>query len=232
MVRIRKSDDRGIYDHGWLKTAHTFSFADYYEPEFMGFRALRVINDDVIDAGRGFGKHPHRDMEILTYILDGELTHGDSMGHTAPISAGEVQYMSAGRGVLHSEANTSTKPVHLLQIWIEPNILRAEPRYEQRRIPDADKAGKLALIASGETGTPAIHIRADAMMLAGVFREGESATHELAAGRSAWVHVARGSVSLNGTALSGGDGAAVSGEAALLISGVGGGGEVLVFDLA
>src|SRR5262245_44819774 len=148
MIRIRKAEERGNFDHGWLKTAHTFSFADYYDPEFMGFRALRVINDDVVAPGRGFGKHPHRDMEIITYVLDGTLTHADSMGHTSPINAGEVQYMSAGKGVFHSEANTSPdKAVHLLQIWIEPNVVRAEPRYEQRAIAQEAKAGQLALIA-------------------------------------------------------------------------------------
>lgn len=233
MITVRKANDRGIVDHGWLKTAHTFSFASYYDPEHMGFRSLRVINDDVIAANNGFGKHPHRDMEIVTYVLRGTLTHGDSMGHSAPINAGDVQYMSAGKGVIHSEANTSPdQEVHLLQIWIEPNVKRAEPRYEQRHFTREEKLGKLALIASGDETAAAIAIRQDVRLLAAILRPDDETVYGLSEGRHAWVQVARGEVLVNGHLLREGDGAAISGEERLVFQGHSEESELLLFDLA
>ena len=232
MIRVRKSEERGTYDHGWLKTAHTFSFADYYDPEFMGFRSLRVINEDVVLPDHGFGKHPHRNMEIITYVLRGALTHSDSMGHSAPIIPGEIQYMSAGKGIFHGEANTShDEPVHLLQIWIEPSETGGEPRYEQRAIPLEKKQNRLALLVTGEKSEEAIQIKQDAKLFASILLAGKELEYSLKQDRFAWIQVARGDLSVNGTLLKAGDGAAISAETALKIAGVSDS-EFLLFDLA
>ncbi len=232
MIRLRKAEDRGHADHGWLDTWHTFSFADYYDPEHMGFRALRVINDDVVAPGRGFGTHPHRDMEIVTYVLEGALAHKDSMGNASTIVPGEVQRMSAGTGVLHSEFNHSkTDRVHLLQIWILPSRTGLAPSYEQTFFPDEEKLGRLRLVASPDGADGSVTIHQDARLYATLLEPGQEVAHELAPGRHAWVHVARGKASLNGQALAAGDGAAVSAEERLVLRGDGRA-EVLLFDLA
>ena len=231
MIYVRKSSERGHLDHGWLDTYHTFSFDQYYDPRFMGFRSLRVINEDRVAAARGFPTHPHRDMEIITYILAGALAHRDSMGNGSTIRPGDVQRMSAGTGVRHSEANPSeTEPVHLLQIWITPEARGIEPGYEQRRFADEEKRGRLRLVASrgGREGSVTIHQDAD--VYAALLEPSESATHELAAGRGAWLQVARGAVELNGQRLEQGDGAAVEDEKRLEIVGREAA-EVLLFDL-
>jgi redox-sensitive bicupin YhaK (pirin superfamily) len=232
MMTIRKAADRGHENHGWLDTHHTFSFADYYDPDHMGFRALRVINDDRVKGGMGFGAHPHRDMEILSYVLEGGLAHKDSTGTDGVIRPGDVQRMSAGTGVVHSEFNASkTDAVHFLQIWLLPEKRGIEPGYEQKLFGAADKRGKLRLVASpnGQDGSLTIH--ADAKVYAGLFDRGESATLELPAGRYAWVHVARGKVNVNGKQLGEGDGASFSNDNVISIEGVADA-EVLAFDLA
>ena len=232
MIRLRKATDRGHADHGWLDTWHTFSFADYYDPEHMGFRALRVINDDVVAPGRGFGTHPHRDMEIVTYVLEGALAHEDSMGNASTIVPGEVQRMSAGTGVLHSEFNHSrTDRVHLLQIWLLPDRTGIAPSYEQTLFPDEEKRGRLRLVASPDGADGSVMIHQDARLYATLLAPGEEVSHPLAPGRHAWVHVARGKASLNGRPLEAGDGAAVSAEERLTLRGDGQA-EVLLFDLA
>jgi len=215
MMTIRKANERGHAEHGWLDTYHTFSFADYYDPQWMGFRSLRVINDDLVQPGMGFGTHPHRDMEILTYMLSGALEHKDSMGNGRVIRAGEVQYMAAGTGVRHSEFNPSKKEAaHLLQIWIQPDQTGVKPRYAEKSLADAP-AGELRLITSktGRDGSIAIH--QDAELWLGRLRAGDKVAHTLAKGRHAWVHVAEGEVTLNGEKLSGGDAAALTEEAAV-----------------
>jgi redox-sensitive bicupin YhaK (pirin superfamily) len=232
MIHLRKSSERGQADHGWLLAKHTFSFADYYDPDHMGYRSLRVINEDRVKPANGFGTHPHRDMEVLTYILEGALEHRDSMGNGSVIRPGDVQYMSAGSGVLHSEFNPSDREgVHLLQIWLLPDEKGATPRYGQKTFSAEEKRGKLLLVASksGENGS--IAIRQDAKLYSSVLREGESASLSLAKGRHAWIQVARGSVSANGTRLDPGDGASVSGEEKLEFVGKSGDSEFLVFDL-
>jgi len=232
MIRLRKATDRGHADHGWLDTWHTFSFADYYDPEHMGFRALRVINDDVVAPGRGFGTHPHRDMEIVTYVLEGALAHEDSMGNASTIVPGEVQRMSAGTGVLHSEFNHSrTDRVHLLQIWLLPDRTGIAPSYEQTLFPDEEKRGRLRLVASPDGADGSVMIHQDARLYATLLAPGEEVSHPLAPGRHAWVHVARGKASLNGRPLEAGDGAAISAEERLTLRGDGQA-EVLLFDLA
>ena len=232
MIRLRKATDRGHADHGWLDTWHTFSFADYYDPEHMGFRALRVINDDVVAPGRGFGTHPHRDMEIVTYVLEGALAHEDNMGNASTIVPGEVQRMSAGTGVLHSEFNHSrTDRVHLLQIWLLPDRTGIAPSYEQTLFPDEEKRGRLRLVASPDGADGSVMIHQDARLYATLLVPGEEVSHPLAPGRHAWVHVARGKASLNGRPLEAGDGAAVSAEERLTLRGDGQA-EVLLFDLA
>ena len=232
MIRLRKAEDRGHADHGWLDTWHTFSFADYHDPEHMGFRALRVINDDVVAPGRGFGTHPHRDMEIVTYVLEGALAHKDSMGNASTIVPGEVQRMSAGTGVLHSEFNYSkTDRVHLLQIWLLPDRSGIEPSYEQTFFPDEEKLGRLRLVASPDGADGSVTIHQDARLYATLLEPGQEVAHDLAPGRHAWVHVAQGRASLNGHALAAGDGAAVSAEERLVLRGEGRA-EVLLFDLA
>lgn len=233
-ITVRRAADRANLDHGWLQTAHTFSFADYYDPAWMGYRALRVINEDHVAPGRGFGKHPHRDMEIVTYVLAGELRHEDSMGNGSTIRPGDVQRMSAGTGVLHSEANASpTAPVHLLQIWILPDKPGHPPGYEQRAFSDAERRGKLRLVASPDGREGSVTIHQDATLAIGVLAPGQRATHALAPGRHAWVQVARGNVVVAGAALAAGDGAAITGTDEVAIVGAGSvDAEVLVFDLA
>jgi redox-sensitive bicupin YhaK (pirin superfamily) len=232
MINFRKAADRFHTRIGWLDSRHTFSFADHYHPEHMGFSALRVINDDVIAPGQGFGSHPHRDMEIFTYVLEGALQHKDSLGTGSVIRPGDVQRMSAGTGVVHSEFNASREePVHLLQIWIVPEKRGIDPSYEQKSFPLQERKGRLRLLASrdGREGTVTLH--QDAAVYGGVLDKGEPVSFELKPSRQAWVHLARGSLSLNGQALGPGDGAAVSGERKLELVGQGGPAEVLVFDL-
>jgi redox-sensitive bicupin YhaK (pirin superfamily) len=230
-LEVRRGDERGYFDHGWLKTYHTFSFADYQDPAWVQYGPLRVINDDRVAPGRGFGTHGHRDMEIITYILAGALEHKDSMGNGSVIRVGDVQRMSAGTGVTHSEFNPSgSEEVHLLQIWIHPEVARLTPGYEQKHFGDAEKRGRLRLIAShdGEAGSVLIH--QDARVYAGLFDGAEHGGLAVAAGRRAWVHVARGALSVNGTRLAAGDGARTAGEARLALAD-GADAEVLVFDL-
>ena len=232
MITVRKAEERGHFNHGWLDTYHTFSFDQYYDPRFMGFRSLRVINEDRVDPGRGFPTHGHRDMEIITYVLEGGLAHKDNMGNGSVIRPGDVQKMSAGTGVRHSEANPSAdESVHLLQIWILPEETDIEPAYEQVKFEDEEKRGRLRLVGSpgGEDGS--VTIRQDARLYSTLLGPGERVTHELAAGRHAWVQVARGSVELNGQTLKQGDGAAVSNESKLTLVGTEPA-EVLLFDLA
>jgi redox-sensitive bicupin YhaK (pirin superfamily) len=230
-MKIRRADERDHADHGWLRSHHTFSFASYYDPEHMGFRALRVINDDRVEPSQGFGTHPHQDMEIVTYVLDGALQHKDSLGNGSVIRPGDVQRMSAGTGVRHSEYNASSSElVHFLQIWILPDRKGHAPGYEQKAFSDADKRGRLRLVASSDGRDGSVTVHQDVSLYAGLFDEGERATLELRPGRHAWVHVARGSVELNGATLDAGDAAALSEPGALAILGKEGG-EVLVFDL-
>jgi quercetin 2,3-dioxygenase len=233
MITLRPADQRGQADYGWLHTRYTFSFADYYDPKNVHFRSLRVINEDHVEPGHGFGTHPHRDMEIITYVLEGALAHKDSMGTGSTIRPGEVQRMSAGTGVLHSEFNHSpSDEVHLLQIWILPERKGIEPSYEQKEFGRESKLNRLRLVASpgGEEGSVTIH--QDARLYASILEEGKSARHELGKGRYAWLQVARGEVSLNGTTLNAGDGAAVEREAVLEITGRVPSSEFLLFDLA
>jgi redox-sensitive bicupin YhaK (pirin superfamily) len=235
MMKIRPAAERGHASHGWLDSHHTFSFADYYEPEQMGFRALRVINEDRVDPGQGFPTHPHRDMEILSYVLEGALAHRDSMGTGSVIRPGDVQRMSAGTGVAHSEFNASkTEPVHFLQIWLVPSERGIAPGYEQKTFARDALRGKLQPVASSDARGGSLTVHTDAAVFAGLFSQGESAELPLAAGRHAWVQVARGKVRINGADLSEGDGAAISNESSVRIEGVaaGGDGEVHVFDLA
>jgi redox-sensitive bicupin YhaK (pirin superfamily) len=232
MITIRKSADRGRADHGWLDSRHTFSFADYHDPEQMGFRTLRVINEDRVEAGQGFGTHPHRDMEIISYVLEGALEHKDSMGTASVIRPGEVQRMTAGTGVLHSEYNPSRKePVHFLQIWILPEKRNLKPGYEQKAYPDAERKDRLRLVASRDGRDGSLTIHQDAELYTTLLSRGESVSHPLKAGRHAWVQVARGAATLNGKPLATGDGAAVSGEKALELKATADA-EVLLFDLA
>ena len=218
MITLRKSNERGHAEHGWLKTYHTFSFADYYDPEWMGFRTLCVINDDVVAPRMGFGMHPHRDMEIITYILSGQLAHKDSMGNGRVITPGEFQYMSAGTGVLHSEQNPSgSEAVHLLQIWIVPDEKGVSPAYAEKSMKEA-KPGTLHLVTSktGRDGSMPIHQDADLWLAK--LNANQQVTHSLAAGRNAWLHVAEGEITLNGQPLSGGDAAAISSESSLEVA--------------
>lgn len=231
MIRIRPANERGHADHGWLDSHHTFSFADYYDPEHMGFRALRVINDDTVEAARGFGTHPHRDMEIISYVLEGALQHKDSMGTGSVIRPDDVQRMSAGTGVTHSEFNASqSDPVHFLQIWLMPAARGLKPSYEQKTFSREEKSGRLRLVASpdGRDGSTTVH--SDALVYAGLFDDGQRAELPLAENRHAWVHVARGKVSVNGHRLAAGDGVALSSEPSVRIDS-GEAAEVLVFDL-
>jgi len=230
MMKIRKANERGHAEHGWLDTYHTFSFADYYDPQWMGFRSLRVINDDLVMPGMGFGTHPHRDMEIITYILSGALEHKDSMGNGRVIRAGEVQYMAAGTGVLHSEFNPAKdEAVHLLQIWIQPDRKGVTPRYGEKSLKDA-ATGTWHLVTSktGRDGSIAIHQDADLWLAK--LEAGQAISHSLAGGRHAWIHVAEGEVKMNGKTLSGGDAVAVSEKANLKLAAAKPS-QVLLFDL-
>ncbi|MBM3818249.1 MAG: pirin family protein [Acidimicrobiia bacterium] len=232
MIARRPAHERGRADFGWLDSRHTFSFGEYYDPRYMGFRALRVINEDRVKPGHGFGTHPHRDMEIVSYVLEGELAHRDSMGTGSVIRPGDVQRMSAGTGVLHSEMNPSaTAPVHFLQIWLLPEARGIEPSYEQKRFEPHEKQGRLTLIASREARDGAITIHQDVDLYAGLFKAGEGVRFALRSGRHAWIQVAQGSVILNGETLQQGDGAAVVQEDALDLQAPGDA-EILVFDLA
>jgi len=232
MIDIRKSEERGHFDHGWLNTYFTFSFADYYDPKHVHFRTLRVLNDDRVAPGQGFPTHPHRDMEIVTYVLEGALEHRDSMGTGSVIRPGDVQYMGAGSGVTHSEFNASDKePVHLLQIWMFPEKQGYQPAYGQKNFSEAEKRGKLRLLASPDGRDGSIQIRQANELYATVLDKGQAVRHELQPDRHAYVQVARGSVTLNGTQLEAGDGAAISAEKAVELTGVNNA-EVLLFDLA
>jgi quercetin 2,3-dioxygenase len=229
MIQIRKSGDRGHFDHGWLSTYHTFSFADYYDPEFMGFRTLRVINEDRVQAGAGFGTHGHRDMEIVSYVLEGALAHRDSMGHGGVIRPGDVQRMSAGTGVLHSEMNGSKEEeVHFLQIWIVPEQRGIAPSYEQKHFEPSDLRGGLRLIAGPGASDGAVTLHQDVRIYAAIV-DGNRVDHEFESDRYGWVQVTRGTVEVNGQQLTAGDGAAISGEKSIAISGSGA--EILLFDL-
>jgi redox-sensitive bicupin YhaK (pirin superfamily) len=231
MLTIRPASERGHADHGWLDSHHTFSFASYYDPQHMGFRSLRVINDDRVAPGEGFGTHPHRDMEIISYVLEGALEHRDSMGTGSVLRAEDVQKLSAGTGITHSEFNPSpSEPVHFLQIWLTPSKTGLKPNYEQTTFTSADKQGRLRVIASPDGRDGSVTIHSDAVVHAGVFTHGQSAELMLAAGRHAWAHVARGKVRINGRELQEGDGAAISDETVVRVDGVDHG-EVLVFDL-
>ncbi len=228
---IRRAGERGVADHGWLRSFHTFSFADYLDPKHMGFSVLRVINDDRVAAGKGFGTHPHRDMEILSYVLSGALEHRDSMGTGSVIRPGDVQRMSAGTGVTHSEFNGSrTEEVHFLQIWILPDRRNHPPGYEQKAFPEAERRGKWRLVASSDGRDGSLTIHQDAAVYAGLFDAGEAVTHALDPARSAWIHVARGEVTVDGVALAAGDAVAFEGAKSFELRGVRGG-EVLFFDL-
>jgi quercetin 2,3-dioxygenase len=231
MITIRKAENRGHFDHGWLNTYHTFSFADYYDPAHMGFRDLRVINQDRVQPGRGFPTHGHRDMEIISYVLEGALQHKDSMGNGSVIRPGEVQRMSAGTGVMHSEYNPSkTDLVHFLQIWILPEKRGLKPEYEQRMFSAQEKQGKLRLIVSRDGREGSVQIHQDVDLYAGVFDAGQQATHRLRPGGHAWLQVARGKVLLNDASLKEGDGAAVDAEALVELTGQENS-DVLLFDL-
>ncbi len=230
MKELRRAAERGYADHGWLRSFHSFSFADYHDPQHMGFGPLRVINEDRVQPGAGFGTHGHRDMEILSYVLEGELAHKDSMGNGSTIVPGDVQRMSAGRGVQHSEFNHDKQGVtHFLQIWIEPQVRGIAPEYEQKHFASAEKRGKLRLIASADGAEGSVRIHQDARVYAGLFDGAENARAEFGAGRKAYVHVARGALTVNGQRLSAGD--ALKTDASTLEFSAGEGAEVLVFDL-
>ena len=232
MIQVRKSNERGHANHGWLDSHHTFSFADYYDPENMGFRALRVINEDRVQPAQGFGTHGHRDMEILSYVLEGGLAHKDSTGGGGVIKPGDVQRMSAGTGVMHSEYNASrTEPVHFLQIWLLPGRRGIAPGYEQKNFPAEQRQGQLRLIASPDAADGSVTIHQDARVYSTLLGKGQTVTHALAPGRHAWVQVARGQIRLGDVALSAGDGAAISDEKSVTLTGVEPA-EVLLFDLA
>ena len=232
MLFIRKSQDRGYADHGWLKSFHSFSFAGYHDPRFMGWGNLRVINEDRVAPGMGFGKHGHRNMEIISYVLSGELAHEDSMGNIKGIPPGDVQRMSAGTGVMHSEFNhAKDQTTHFLQIWIEPNTLEISPSYEQKTIPVANKDGKLCLVASPDGETGSVSITADAKIYAGLFDGEQSAHLKLDPSRKAYVHLIRGSLHVNGQQLDTGDALLIQEESQLTLAN-GKNAEVLVFDLS
>ncbi|HWE22512.1 MAG TPA: pirin family protein [Myxococcales bacterium] len=231
MITILPSSERFHTEAGWLDSRHSFSFAEHYDPERLGFRVLRVINDDRVQPARGFGSHSHRDMEIITYVLSGELAHKDSMGNGSTIRPGEVQRMSAGTGVVHSEMNPSrTEPVHFLQIWVVPDRSGHKPGYEQKMFPEAERRGRLRIVASPDGRDGSVSIHQDALVLASLLDRGERTSYALPPKRYAWVHVARGAVDLNGQTLREGDGAAVSDENRLELAAKESS-EVLVFDL-
>jgi redox-sensitive bicupin YhaK (pirin superfamily) len=231
VLTIRRGSERGYADHGWLKSYHSFSFADYHDPQHMGFGPLRVINEDRVAPGMGFGTHSHRDMEIISYVLDGELAHRDSIGNGSVIRPGDVQRMSAGTGVTHSEFNHSkTHTTHFLQIWIEPSVNGIPASYEEKRFEAADKRGRLRLVASPDGADRSVTIHQDARVYAGLFDGAEAATLEVAGGRRAYVHVARGSINVDGERLSAGDAAKISGQSRISLTD-GADAEVLAFDL-
>lgn len=231
MLQIRKSIQRGRADHGWLRSQHSFSFADYFDLEHMGFGPLRVINEDQVHAGRGFGTHSHRDMEIISYVLDGALEHKDSMGNGSVLRYGDVQRMSAGTGVAHSEYNHSSKePLHFLQIWIEPSVKGMAPSYEEKHFDAASKQGRLRLIASPDGRDGSVLMHQDASIYASIMSGADQLQHTLATGRIAYVHVVRGQVTVNGTALSSGDALKLSDESTVTLSQAADA-EVLLFDL-
>jgi quercetin 2,3-dioxygenase len=232
MIALRRANERGHASHGWLDSHHTFSFADYYDPAHMGFRALRVINEDRVEPGKGFGTHPHKDMEIVTYVLEGAIQHKDSMGNGTVIRPGEVQRMTAGTGVTHSEFNpSSTERLHFLQIWIIPEKRGLPPGYEQTAFPEASRRGKLCLVASPDGSDGSVTVHQDVRLFATLLGDGERVEHSIGRGRHAWVHVARGSVDLGDRTLHAGDGAAISEEQSVSLTGRSQG-EVLLFDLA
>jgi len=232
MLQLRKSNERGYADHGWLKSFHTFSFAGYHDPEHMGFGSLRVINDDRVQPGKGFGTHGHRDMEIITYILEGALAHKDSMGNGSTIVPGDVQRMSAGKGVMHSEFNASpSELVHLLQIWIEPNVTGIRPSYEEKHFDAASKRGRLRLIASSDAREGSVRIHQDTSVYAALLDGAERISHKFDPARKAYVHVARGKLTVNGQPLQAGDALKATGVAEMVFEN-GEQAEVILFDLS
>ncbi len=233
MITVRPAKERGHANHGWLDTWHTFSFADYYDEAHMGFRALRVLNDDTVQPGRGFGTHAHRDMEIVSYVLEGALSHKDSMGSGSTIVPGDVQVMSAGTGVRHSESNGSaTEPVHFVQIWILPDRAGHTPRYAEKRFEKAEKTDRLRLVVSPDGAGGSLAIRQDVKLYASILTKGAETSLELREGRRLWAQALRDTVAVNGRALSAGDGLAASDEAAFTFAAPAGEAEFLVFDLA
>ncbi len=231
MIKIRRSKERGHANHGWLDTYHSFSFADYYDPQNMGFRDLRVINEDFIEAAQGFPTHGHRDMEIITYVINGEVSHRDSMGNGETIRPHEVQRMTAGTGVQHSEYSSPTERTHMLQIWIEPEKRSLQPSYEQRPFPAEEKHGQLKLVASrgGEDGS--VHINQDVRLYSSILKANETVALDLAHGRHAWVQLINGSLEVNGERLEPGDGAAISDVRSLSLKAISDSTEFLLFDL-
>lgn len=231
MIKIRRSDERGHANHGWLDTYHSFSFADYYDPQHMGFRSLRVINEDFIEPAQGFPTHGHRDMEIVTYVIEGELSHRDSMGNGETIRPHEVQRMTAGTGVLHSEYSSPTDKTHMLQIWLLPEKKNLQPSYEQTYFALEEKQGKLRLVASRGGDDGSVHINQDVRLYASLLSAGDAVKHELAEGRYAWVQLISGELAVNGETLKPGDGAAISEETLLKFKANADGTEFLLFDL-
>ncbi|HVS33051.1 MAG TPA: pirin family protein [Thermoanaerobaculia bacterium] len=232
MITVRKSEDRGTGRHGWLTSRHTFSFANYYDPQHMGFRDLRVINEDVVAPGRGFGAHQHDNMEIISIVMEGALAHRDSTGGDGVLRRGEVQRMSAGTGVVHSEFNGSeSEPVHFFQIWLMPRKDGIAPGYEQKLFPEEERRGRLRLLVAPGGNDGALDIHQDARLYTSILDKGQSVEHELAAGRAAWIQVARGSIDVNGVTIGAGDGAAIEDETKLRIGSSNGQSEILLFDL-
>ncbi len=233
MITIRPANERGAANFGWLDSRHTFSFGSYYDPNYMGFSALRVINEDKVQPSQGFGTHGHRDMEIISYVLDGALEHKDSIGNGSVIRPGDVQRMSAGAGIHHSEYNASNSdPVHFLQIWVLPETKGLAPSYEQTHFSPEDRQGTLRLVGSRDGRDGSVTIHQDINLYAALLAEGETIHHSVDAGRSLWVQIARGAVELNGYSLAAGDGAAITQENALILKGLSNDAEILVFDLA
>jgi quercetin 2,3-dioxygenase len=231
MINIRRANERGHANHGWLDTNFTFSFADYYDPRFMGFRDLRVINEDFIEPAQGFPTHGHRDMEIITYMIDGELSHRDSMGNGETIHPSEVQRMTAGTGIRHSEYSSPTDKTHLLQIWILPEKKNLQPGYEQKLFAPEEKHGKLRLVASRGGDDGSVHINQDVKLYASILKNGEEVSFDLAEGRHAWIQLISGTLDVNGKTLKKGDGAAISDETTLTIKALDSNSEFLLFDL-
>ena len=232
MVNVRHAAERGIANFGWLDSRHTFSFGEYHDPKHMGFGPLRVINEDRVSPGQGFGTHGHKDMEIISYVLEGALEHKDSIGTGSVIRPGDVQVMSAGTGIRHSEFNHSkAEPVHFLQIWVVPAREGIAPRYEQKAFPDADKRARLRLVGSSDGHDGSVVVHQDVKIFAALLSSGERVTHTLQSGRKGWLQIVRGALTLNGHDLSAGDGAAVTGEPALSVTAKVDGTEILVFDL-